>query len=250
MARSWDGAVYDRVSGVMQQLAEGVLDRLPLEGGEVVLDAGCGSGRVSELLAARVPEGMVYAVDADPSMISAARSRLSHLPNVQVFEADLLSLRLPSRVDAVLSTAVFHWIDDHQRLFLSLFSVMNPGARLCAQCGGEGNIRAVHGAAFQVASLPPFRRFLYDFTPPVHFAAPDPTRELLLHAGFSSVDCWLSDNPVYPEHPHEFLGSVILTPFLDELPGELREPFISEVLARLPDPLLVDYVRLNIDARA
>lgn len=250
MSRSWDGASYDRVSGVMQQLAEEVLARLPLEGDAVVLDAGCGSGRVSELLAARVPEGRVYAVDADPSMISTARSRLFGLANVEVFERDLLSLDLPSRVDAVLSTAVFHWIDDHQRLFLSLFSSMKPGARLVAQCGGEGNIRAVHGAAFEVASIPPFRRFLYGFTPPVNFASPDPTRELLVNAGFSEVECWLSENPVYPEHPHEFLSSVILTPFIDQLPDALRDPFIFEVLSRLPDPLLVDYVRLNIDASA
>ncbi|HEY1457967.1 MAG TPA: class I SAM-dependent methyltransferase, partial [Solirubrobacteraceae bacterium] len=74
--RQWNGASYDRISATMEALGLAVLDRLPLEGAETVLDAGCGSGRVTAALIERLPRGRVIAVDESPSMIEAARERL------------------------------------------------------------------------------------------------------------------------------------------------------------------------------
>src|SRR3954462_7714129 len=74
--RSWDGAAYDRLSTPMERLGREVLARLELRGDESVLDAGCGSGRLTELLIERVPDGRVIGVDASASMIDAARERL------------------------------------------------------------------------------------------------------------------------------------------------------------------------------
>ena len=76
MSRDWDAATYDRVSDPQVAMAARVLDRLPLDGDEIVLDAGCGSGRVTELLLERLPEGRVIAVDQAESMVEHARERL------------------------------------------------------------------------------------------------------------------------------------------------------------------------------
>ena len=75
--RDWDGATYDRVADPMTRWGADVLDRLPLRGDETVLDAGCGSGRVTEQLLERLPRGRVVALDASPSMVEAARERLA-----------------------------------------------------------------------------------------------------------------------------------------------------------------------------
>ena len=75
-ARDWDAATYDRVSTPQVEWAKEVLGRLPLRGGETVLDAGCGSGRVTKMLADRLPHGHVIAVDASPSMVEKARETL------------------------------------------------------------------------------------------------------------------------------------------------------------------------------
>ncbi|MGH2874898.1 MAG: class I SAM-dependent methyltransferase, partial [Solirubrobacteraceae bacterium] len=74
--RDWDATTYDRISAPQQGWAAEQLDRVRLDGDEVVLDAGCGSGRVTAELVARVPRGRVYAVDAAPSMVAHAREAL------------------------------------------------------------------------------------------------------------------------------------------------------------------------------
>ena len=77
MTRDWDARTYDRVAEPQTRWGKAVLDRLPLRGDERVLDAGCGTGRVTELLLRRLPDGTVIALDGSPAMIDAARERLA-----------------------------------------------------------------------------------------------------------------------------------------------------------------------------
>src|ERR1700730_9544427 len=124
-SRDWDAVTYDRVSDPQLAWAVDQLDRLELTGDEVVLDAGCGSGRVTALLADRLPRGRVYAVDAAPSMAEhAARTLALRYPErATVLCKDLVELELPEPVDAVFSNATFHWIPDHERLFARLYDL-------------------------------------------------------------------------------------------------------------------------------
>jgi trans-aconitate 2-methyltransferase len=246
--RKWDGKSYDRISGPMEALGREVLARLELRGDEVVLDAGCGSGRITQALIERVPRGRVIAVDTSASMVDAARQRLG--PQADIRRQDLLELELDEPVDAVLSTATFHWIADHERLFARLHGALRPGGRLVAQCGGEGNITELRGRANAILARAPYAEHFTDWRAPWNYAASEPTRERLLGAGFASAECWLAPAPQEPEHPREFLSTIVLGPHVQHLPEELRDPFMDAVLAELGAPVLVDYVRLNIDATA
>ena len=249
--RAWDGRTYDRVGTPQAEWGRAVLDRLPLAGDETVVDAGCGSGRVTEMLLERLPAGRVIAVDGSASMIDAARERLAAWPNVEYVVADLLELDLGGRqVDAVLSTATFHWILDHDRLFHRLRAVLRPGGRLVAQCGGQGNIARVLARAEAVMREPRWQARFEGYVDPHRFAGPEETEALLRGAGFAEARSWLQEAPVHPPEPPVFLSSVILGVAVERLPEDERDAFIADVLAGLPEPFEADYVRLNIDAVA
>jgi trans-aconitate 2-methyltransferase len=246
--REWDGSSYDRISATMEALGLDVLERLELSGDELVLDAGCGSGRVTETLLERLPRGRVIAVDQSASMIAAARVRLGERAELHVL--DLLELELPEPVDAILSTATFHWIADHERLFERLRGVLRPGGQLAAQCGGRGNIDILRGRAHAVCARPAYAEHFAGWRAPWNYAGPEETTARLLAAGFSSAECRLMPAPREPEQPREFLSTIVLGPHVQRLPPALREPFMDEVMAELGEPVVVDYIRLNIDAVA
>ena len=246
-SRDWDAASYDQISAPQQAWAAEQLNRLELTGNEVVLDAGCGSGKVTAELVRRVPRGTVYAVDAAPSMVSHAREALGDRATVMC--QDLVELALPERVDVVFSNATFHWIADHDALFAALHRNMKPGARLLAQAGGRGNIDSFRRSADVVAGEEPFAPYFEGWHRPWNYATAEQTAERLQAAGFEDVSCWLEEKPTTPAEPRRFVQTVCLVRHLDPLPEELRGAFVDRVLEREGEPLVLGYVRLNMTAR-
>lgn len=239
----WDAETYDRVSDPQARWGKAVLERLELRGAERVLDAGCGTGRVSEQLAERLPRGTLVALDADEAMLAQARERLARFePRVEYVHANLQDPLPVEAVDAIFSTATFHWVRDHDRLFRNLGSVLKSGGQLVAQFGGQGNTRS-------------FLEVLEDLGvrehAPWNFPGPEETRQRLEVAGFEQVQAWLHDEPTPFESLEDmdrFIRTSCLGPWLARLPAEERGPFSMAVASRMPK-LEVDYVRLNLIAR-
>ncbi|MGH9000033.1 MAG: class I SAM-dependent methyltransferase, partial [Acidimicrobiia bacterium] len=189
----------------------------------------------------RLPRGRVVALDASPSMLDQARKRLGD-DQVEYVQADLGAPLPIEPVDAVFSTATFHWVPDHDALFTHLGAAMRPGAALVAQCGGTGNIASVQAALRQIDD---------GWEGPVHFAGPDETTLRLVAAGFVDISVWLTPEPTAFEPGEEietFLATVVLGHHLERLPAGERPGFVRAVAEALPAPE-IDYVRLNITAR-
>jgi trans-aconitate 2-methyltransferase len=247
----WDAEAYHRLAKPQEEWARQVLERLSLRGDETVLDAGCGSGGVTELLLECLPQGRVIGVDGSRAMVDEARSNLERWgERVDLRVGDLVELQLAEPVDAVFSNATFHWIPDHETLFRRLRAAMKPGATLVAQCGGEGNVAEFAAAIEEASALPEFAAAFEGWPTPYNFAGPAVTEERLREAGFDAARCWLEEKPVQPEQPREFGAAAGLAPHLERLPEEQREPFIDAVMERLDQPVVFRYVRLNIDAKA
>jgi trans-aconitate 2-methyltransferase len=242
----WDAVSYDELSDLQFEWGRQVLERLDLNGDETVLDAGCGTGRVTALIAERVPQGRVIGVDGSPAMIQAARGNLDD--EVELIVSDLLELELAEPVDVVFSNAVFHWIRDHDALFRRLFAGLASGGRLEAQCGGEGNVAELVDALAETSEERPYSEHISARRPWL-FANPEQTRERLEAAGFDSVGCWTERKRVVLSEPERFHRAVGFAAHLDQLPGELHDEFVRAVLSRLDDPAVQQYVRLNISAR-
>ena len=255
--REWDAQTYDEISEPQYQWGLEVLDRLEPRTDEAIIDAGCGSGRVTERLLERVSEGRIVGVDGSAEMIKVAAEKFTGDDRVTLVVSDLLDLTpdllrengAPEEVDALFSTATFHWIADHDKLFSRIHSVLRPGGRLVAQCGGAGNVADHARAIVEVATQPEYVDHFEGMTVMWNFATPEETEERLRSAGFDEVSCWLEDKPIQPKDPLEFTTTVTMGPHLARLPEDLRRQFAEAVLERSGEPLVLNYVRLNIDAR-
>ena len=257
---TWDATTYHRVSNPHVAWGQPIIDRLDLTGGETVIDAGCGTGRLTAQVLERLPDGRMIAVDRDVAMLEVAREELAPRfgDRARLVQADLLDLATAVKepADRVFSTATFHWIADHARLFAAIFASLQPGGWLVAQCGGAGNIERILRHANDVAQEPAFHPYLAGWPGPWHFSDDINAATRLKAAGFTAIETALFDAPVtQPDAADfsEFACSVVFGEHLARLPdAALRDRFIAAITDRagLDDPpYTFDYRRLNIRAQ-
>ena len=255
LAREWDAGEYERLSAPQTRWGVEVLGRVDVRGDEAAIDAGCGTGRVTELLLAKLPEGSVLAIDGSRAMVEAARRRFAGEPRVRVERQDLLSLEVEERVDLIFSTATFHWIWDHDRLFENLARAIKPGGRLVAQCGGEGNISRATKATRETMQEERFLEYFLGWQDDKYYADAESTARRLEAAGFEEVETWLHEEVAAFDSVDElarFLGTIVLGGHLEKLPQEERGPFaaaVAEKVVEVDGRPALDYVRLNVMAR-
>jgi trans-aconitate 2-methyltransferase len=254
----WDARRYHEVAAPHAAWGASVLDRLALGGDEVVLDAGCGSGRVTASLFDRLPRGRVIAADLSPTMLDEARTTLApYGDRVTFVETDLLDIdrALSQQVDAIFSTATFHWIADHAALYRALIAVLRPGGQMVAQCGGGANLQRFMHTADRVAAQLPYRDTLQGVNLWRHQYGAHETERRLLEAGFTDVRVWLEESPqrfADAGAMEAFAQTVVLSRHVGALPEAQRGPFVTAVVGAVraaEGDFLLDYVRLNIDAR-
>jgi trans-aconitate 2-methyltransferase len=258
MTREWNAPAYHRVSGPQTEWGRRVLSRLTLRGTERVIDAGCGTGRLTAELMAMIPGGQLIAIDRSWNMLLTARANCrpdfgNRLAFVQV---ELPHLPFSGWADLVFSTATFHWIRDHRALFAEILQALKPGGRLFAQCGGGPNLANAHALAEAVMRRDLFARYFENWESIWEFATPEITAGRLRQAGFVNLKTSLEPAPTTLADEasyREFVATVIYNPHLARLPeGHLRAQFLDEItaLARQQDPpFTLDYWRLNMDAR-
>ena len=248
----WDATSYEELADPMTRWGAKFLELVELKGNETVVDAGCGTGRVTELLLDRLPGGTVLAADVSERMVEAATKRFKVDGRVRVERQDLLELEVRESADVVFSTATFHWILDHDRLFRRLAHNLRPGGLLAAQCGGTGNVARVLETAQDVMREEQFREAFDSWTDSKNFADPATTKVRLERAGFEKIETWLHEEPTEfdsVEKLSRYLETVILRQHVEVLAEDERDDFVWAVAEQMSEEPTVDYVRLNMLAR-
>jgi len=254
----WDATAYHRISEPQFRWGLRVLDRLSLRGDEVVMDAGCGSGRLTAELCARLPRGRVIAVDQSQNMLEEARRHLAPRfgDRVTFRAADLQELAPEEQVDGIFSTATFHWVHDHARLFRHLHASIKPGGWIVAQCGGAENLERLHDRATELMRAPEYAPYYEGWADPWEFPSAEVTAERLRDAGFVDVETDLEPAPAtFPDAEafKIFVERVVLRHHLGRLPDAATKaaflaPLVEEA-GRDEPPYTLDYIRLNLHAR-
>jgi trans-aconitate 2-methyltransferase len=255
--QEWNSSAYHRVSEPQFEWGSRMLSRIHFKGDETVMDAGCGTGRLTAELLDRLPRGHVIAVDISANMLRAAMSHLTPRfgAHVSFLQADLQNLSLEEVVDGIISTAAFHWIPDHDRLFTNMFRALRPGGWLIAQCGGSGNLERLRQRVRATTRSRKFAGFFRGWNDPWNFADPKVITEVLQRIGFVDVSTQLEPAPTTfadAQHLREYLATVSLHRHLAQFPDErLKGLFLDAIVhpySADDPPFTLDYWRLNISA--
>ena len=258
MSGDWNAASYHRVSNPHVAWGLSVLEQLPLTGNELVIDLGCGTGRLTEKVLEQLPRGRVIGIDRSANMARAAHQHLASrfASRIDIVIADAVALPIIGAADAVFSTATFHWISSHEALFASVFTALKPGGQLVAQAGGGRNLERVHERCERLMASADFRAYFTQWKEPWTLADAEGTAHRLAGAGFVDVQTSLESSPVSFEDAAsfaEFITTVICRPYVAYLTDpDARDAFIGDLTRQAAidnPPFELDYWRLNIRAR-
>lgn len=257
----WNAQSYHNVSNPHVTWGAAVLARLDLRGDESVMDVGCGTGRLTAELLERLPHGQVIALDRSRNMLEKAEEVLEPRfgDRVTYVEADLNAVEpgdVASDLDLVFSTATFHWLPDHARLFRWIHSTLKPRGWLIAQCGGGPNVARLRARMATLDERPEFAPYLKGWAGPWTFENDAVTATQLAEAGFDEIETGLIYAPAVMDNAaayREFIGTVVFSQHLARLPDEAgRAAYLdalTEQAATDDTPFELDYWRLNIKAR-
>jgi trans-aconitate methyltransferase len=253
-AREWNSSVYHRLSGPQVSWGKKVLSRLCLRGDELILDAGCGTGRLTGELLEALPQGHVVGIDLSQNMLQSAQEHLAEFgTRLSLAACDLLQLPFRGVFDGIVSTAAFHWVLDHDGLFVNLRNALVPGGWLEAQCGAAGNLARLRQRTDALAASSDYAPFFAGFREPWVYQDADSAAQGLRRAGFVDVETSIEPAPTMldsAEQYGEFVRNIVLRKHLQNIPTEGGRAHFMELLteqaAQDDPPFLLDYWRLNL----
>ena len=260
----WDALTYDNISDVIESWGLDLIERLNWKGNEIVLDAGCGSGRLTKIISTKLPKGKVFAVDLDSSMIKLANERLGIISNVKFIQSNICDIELQDKIDVIFSNAVLHWISNHRKVFEHFWQILKPNGQLSIQCGGYGNLTKTLYVFNKVRKSLEFCNYICNrkgesiWNEPWYFAKAEDTEKILKEIGFKNIEVSL-ENKVAKFHDKEdyfiFIKTIVLRPYLEYLSNDkLKNMFAKAVVHEIETNFKelqwkLDYVRLNIHAK-
>jgi trans-aconitate 2-methyltransferase len=257
-SREWNASEYHRLSAPQFLWGTRVLSQLHLRGDECVLDAGCGSGKLTRLLLENLPRGRVIALDLSRNMVQHARQNLNAEfgSRVGFVAADLVALPFHSAFDGIFSTASFHWVLDHKTLYRNLYASVKPGGWLHAQCGGGENLKRLRRRVYALSQKREFSQWLAHFSEPWFFSDAQNAVVLLQNAGFQDVETSVEPATFAVDTLQgfkDYLRTFVLHRHLELLPDQEHvERYLQQLATECADdnpPWTLDYWRLNLRAR-
>jgi len=257
-SREWNASEYHRLSAPQFQWGQRVASQIELRGDECLLDAGCGTGKLTRILLQNLPRGRVVGLDLSRNMVQHAQQDLQPEfgDHVRFVAADFVALPFRDCFDGIFSTASFHWVHDHDALFRSLYRALRPRGSLHAQCGGGSNLARLRDRVNVLLQADEFSPYLGDFREPWYFSDAESAASRLRAAGFENVETDIEPASYSAESSEkfkEYMRTFVLHRHLELLPGDsVRTLFLQQLAdasAQDDPPWTLDYARLNLRAR-
>ena len=232
----WNASEYDRLSALQAAMAEETLSLLDLAGSESVLDIGCGNGKTTSEIAARVPRGHVVGVDASEKMIAFAKEHAASLPhfNLEFAVADARRLPFMHEFDLVVSFNALHWIPEQALALDSIRAAIRPSGLAQLRLVPKGDRKSLEDVIEETRHLPPWAQYFAGFHDPYLHLTPEQYGVLAEQHGFKVLSTHTADKSWDFQSRAAFIafGSVTFVEWTQHLPEAACLDFIADVLDR------------------
>ncbi len=238
---SWSAEQYMKFEDERTRPARDLLDQIPNLPEGPLYDLGCGPGNSTELIHDRFPAYHLTGIDSDENMLAAARKRMTH---TRFQKGDLAQWTPPEPAVLLFANAVFQWLPDHLATLDRLMDALRPGGTLAVQMPDNLD-EPSHASMQDLAEDPRFSSF-YANGSRRRDPLPAPAAYLdRLVAKSIKIDVW---HTIYyhrlanAEAIVEWVKGTGLRPYLDALPADAREAYLSAYLRRVREayPPLAD----------
>ena len=232
----WDATDYARVSGLQEAMAEDVLALLDLKGSERILDVGCGNGKITAEIAARVPQGAVVGVDPSHDMIAFASSHFGPAirPNLRFEVADARCLSFREEFDLVVSFNALHWIPQQDEALRSIRSAMKSDGHAELRLVPAGERKSLENVLEETRLSSRWAKYFKEFHDPYLHLTPEQYGELAERNGLHVLRIHAESKAWDFKSRSAFFafGSVTFVEWTRFLPESERPAFITDVLDR------------------
>jgi trans-aconitate methyltransferase len=232
----WNAGEYNRHSSLQGAMAEEQLGRLTLEGAERVLDIGCGDGKITAEIAARVPHGSVLGVDPSQDMIAYATRHFgpSTRPNLRFDVADVRRLTYREEFDRVVSFNALHWVPEQDVALRSIRTALVDSGQAVLRFVPEGGRRSLEDVIEDVRHSARWAGYFMGFQKPYTHFSPQEYEDLANQNGLRALRMGLEDRAWDFQTREAFVGFARATfvEWTPRLPERDLPVFITEVLDR------------------
>jgi len=232
----WDARDYEKNSSQQQQWAQELLRKLDLRGDEILLDVGCGDGKITAEMAALLTDGSVVGVDLSEEMIALARQRFpdTAYPNLHFEHADAANLPFEAEFTVVFSNAALHWIRDHRPVLTGIARSLKTGGRILLQMGGKGNAAEIIAVLESMSRSDDWSEYFKYFDFPYGFYSPAEYTPWLIAAGFNPLRVELIPKDMVHAGRAGLQGwlRTAWLPYTQRVPEIHRQRFLDELVER------------------
>lgn len=232
----WQASDYAKQSTLQQVMAEEQLARLVLKGDERILDVGCGDGKITAEIAAKVPGGSVLGTDPSKDMIAFASTHLGapKVANLRFEVADARSLPYRAEFDLAVSFNALHWVPEQAAALAAIHAALKPGGRAWLRMVPAGPRESLEDVIESVRKEPRWASHFAGFRQPYIHIPTDEYRRLAEAAGFRVTRVHVEDKAWDFKTRAGFsaFAHATFVEWTQHIPKTEWDAFITEVLDR------------------
>ena len=135
----WDGKQYKSNSSPQELSAMNIISTISIKEDDIILDIGCGDGKITQKLCSLVSNGKIIGIDPSSSMISEANQLTCSCSNLSFFKASAEEFEIDVTFDYILSFHSLHWVKDKSKMFHNVSKHLKPNGKFIFVTAGREN---------------------------------------------------------------------------------------------------------------